>query len=467
VSRRAVIYARISHDRVGAGLGVQRQLDDSRQLADQLGWTVVAEHADNDLSAYSGKPRPGYRALLEDLRTGRADAVLAWHTDRLHRSPRELEEYIVAAESQGAPTHFVKAGALDLATPSGRLVARQLGAVARYEVEHLIERQKAAKLQAARGGRFRGGRRAFGYEADGCTVREKEARIIREVAGKVLANRSVRSIALELNDSGCRGTLGGAWTGASVRDVLLRARNAGLIEHQGQIVGSAQWEPLLDQDTWRQVVAKLRDPARVRVHTRGRRWLGSGLYACGRCGAPVRIASAGKNKPHARPYYRCSGPQVHVSRVAEHVDALVGSVVVERLREPDAAVVLRQHSPGMDPSKPQGDADAVRKRLDELAEVFAAGEITARQLAQGSESLRTRLDELERKIADAYRGSALEDFADGADPGEVWDGLPLEKRRDVVDLLMTVRILPGKAGRKAHGIYFDPHSVEIKWKSEA
>jgi len=122
------VYARISRDRVGAGLGVDRQREDCRELAARLGWSIVVEHTDNDLSAYSGKPRPGYRALLADLREGRVDAVLAWHTDRLHRSPVELEDYITVSERQGAPTHTVKAGPLDLSSPSGRMVARQLGA---------------------------------------------------------------------------------------------------------------------------------------------------------------------------------------------------------------------------------------------------------------------------------------------------------------------------------------------------
>jgi hypothetical protein len=71
------IYCRISHDHIGAGLGVERQEQDYRELAARLGWTVTAVHTDNDLSAYDGKPRPGYRVLLADLEGGRMDAVLA------------------------------------------------------------------------------------------------------------------------------------------------------------------------------------------------------------------------------------------------------------------------------------------------------------------------------------------------------------------------------------------------------
>src|SRR5690348_3663265 len=91
---RAAIYCRISQDREGAGLGVDRQRSDCEALARKLGWDVVVAYTDNDLSAYGGKRRPGYRQLLDDLDAGRVNAVLVWHTDRLHRSPRELEEYV-------------------------------------------------------------------------------------------------------------------------------------------------------------------------------------------------------------------------------------------------------------------------------------------------------------------------------------------------------------------------------------
>jgi len=50
--RSAAIYARISADVEGTGLGVARQVEDCRTLAADRGWTVGAEYVDNDVSAY-------------------------------------------------------------------------------------------------------------------------------------------------------------------------------------------------------------------------------------------------------------------------------------------------------------------------------------------------------------------------------------------------------------------------------
>ena len=254
---RATIYARISSDREGAGLGVQSQEADCRDLAASLGWNVVSVHTDNDVSAYSGKPRPGYRAMLEEIKAGEVDAVLAWHTDRLHRSVTELEEYATLCDAHTVTTHTVKAGHIDLATPSGRLVARQLGSVARYEVEHMVERQRRAKLRSASAGKWKGGRRPFGYASDGIQIIEAEAAVIREAAGSVLAGESLRGVSCRWNAAGLVTSTGGPWDGMKLRRVLLRPRNAGLMEHLGEIVGPAEWAPVLPEEQWRAVAAVL------------------------------------------------------------------------------------------------------------------------------------------------------------------------------------------------------------------
>ncbi|WNV75920.1 recombinase family protein [Geodermatophilus sp. DSM 44513] len=55
--KAAAVYARISSDTEGRALGVARQVEDCRRLAEQLGWPVAQEYMDNDVSAYSSKAR--------------------------------------------------------------------------------------------------------------------------------------------------------------------------------------------------------------------------------------------------------------------------------------------------------------------------------------------------------------------------------------------------------------------------
>ena len=168
-------------------------------------------------------------------RRGKGARLIAWHTDRLHRRPIELESFIDLCDRRGIQVQTVKAGTVDLSTPSGKMVARMLGAAARHEVEHSIERQKRAKEQAALDGKYRGGRRAFGYEADGVAARTEEAAAIRKAAENVLAGVSLRQVARDWNAAGLRTSFGGSeFSSREVRKILLRPRNAGIALHEWQ-----------------------------------------------------------------------------------------------------------------------------------------------------------------------------------------------------------------------------------------
>lgn len=466
MTRAAAIYCRISKDRAGAGLGVDRQEQECRELAQRLGWTVTAVHTDNDISAYSGKRRPGYQALLDGIQAGRVDAVLAWHTDRLHRSPVELEAYIAACDTRGVPTHCVKAGPLDLATPSGRLVARQLGAVARYEVEHMQERQKAAKLQAAQAGRFRGGRRAFGYESDGITVRPDEAALVLDATRRILVGESLGSIAREWNTQGLTGTRGGTWTSVAVREVLIRARNAGLVEHEGEVVATAEWPAIVPEDTWRAVCELLNTPGRRAYRSNDLRWLGSGLFLCGKCndGTTMLTATLVGNRNLRRATYRCkSGP--HLCRVAEPVDEMITKLVLRRLSQPDARLLLFGRS-GVDTAVLSVQADALRARNAGLVGMFTDGVITRGELETERARIRDKLAEIAAEMAAAAAGSPLAGFADSDDVAAAWEAATVSRRKAVIDVLMRVTLLPAPRGRRPGGQYFDPESVRIEWRED-
>jgi len=118
-----------------------RQEAECHARANQLGWGIVAVYSDNDLSAYRVRRRPGYDGLLAAIKRGEVDGLVVWHNGRLHRQPRELEDFIDLIDETGIPVVTVTAGAFDLGTASGKMTARILGAVARQESEHKAERQ--------------------------------------------------------------------------------------------------------------------------------------------------------------------------------------------------------------------------------------------------------------------------------------------------------------------------------------
>ncbi|HEX7461241.1 MAG TPA: recombinase family protein [Dermatophilaceae bacterium] len=340
------VYVRISEDREGAGLGVDRQAQDCRALAAQLQLGGDVEVlADNDISAYSGRCRPSYDRLLDGMRSGRYAVVLAWHTDRLHRTPRDLEEFIDVVDAAGVRVETVKSGPVDLRTPSGRAVARTLTAWARYDSEHTAERIRRKVREIAENGGWSGGGRPFGFEPDGVTVREDEAEEVRRASALVLSGASLGDIVRDLNGRRVLTATGKPWGRTQLRQVLTRARNAGLRQYQGDVLGEAAWLAIVEESTWRAVCALLLDPSRTPAAANARRWLLSGLAVCGMCGEPMRtgtVQSCASGSRSSRTVYRCSSGS-HVARHADPVDDLVRRVVIARLSQPAA----RHRRPGL------------------------------------------------------------------------------------------------------------------------
>lgn len=466
MNRLCLIYVRISQDRAGAGLGVARQEDDCRALAASLGWDVLEVLVDNDVSASTGRVRPGYSRLLDALRAGRAAAVIAWHTDRLHRSPSELETYLDVCEKNGVTTHTVKAGPLDLATPSGRAVARTLGAWARFEVEHKADRTRRAQEQAALAGRWLGGTRPFGWEsaADRPALVDREAEAIRRGSADLLAGHSLSSIAKAWNGDGLTSTLGHRFVPTTVRQVLLRARNAGLATWKGEVVGPSTFPAIVDEETWRAVVALLRAPDRPGAGTDTRaRHLVAGIARC-HCGAFVRSATATGRRPEdKRTVYRCHMTgRGHVGKDARKVDDLVTDAIVDRLARPDAIELV---APGAETRDLGLEAATLRTRLDDLVGSYARGMVTLAQLEAGSAAIRENLQRTEQEMTMRVRTPALVpmlEAPDGVEDG--WSRASLEERRSVVRALMHVTLLPAdKTRRRA----FDPATVRMDWRDLA
>ncbi|MDX2696838.1 recombinase family protein [Streptomyces ipomoeae] len=484
---RAVIYCRISQDRTGAGLGVDRQREDCEALAERNGWQVVEVYVDNDVSAFSGKLRKHYRRMLDDLDQGTATIVIVWHTDRLTRSIVELEEYIDLSDRRGISTHTVQAGTIDLATPSGRMTARILGAVARQESEHKGHRVARARQQRALAGEWSGGIRPFGWGVPTGETRTKvdrktgeevevpvldmnqvvpeEAEVLRHWTDTILAGGSVRSLVKWCADKGITTTRGNPVTHTELRDMLMRPRNAGIAVYKGEEVGRGKWEPIVDEAKFRAVVAILSDPDRMVNRGAQPKWVGSLLYRCGRgeCGEGMTVTQSGGR---SYPSYRC--PTGHGGgRRAEIVDQHVEDTIVERLSRDDAHDLLLPAPDDVDVAALQAEAEELQARKRNLAGMYAVGQIDEMQFAEGTAVVRGQLEGITRQLARAAEVDPLVELVGVKDPRKVWRALPLDRKRNVLRSLVEVTLKTPRPGRMPDGGYFDYDAVVFQWKRGA
>jgi len=458
---RAVIYLRQSKDAAGNELAVSRQREDCRKLADERGWIVTGEYVDNDRSASSGRIRPQYEAMLTAADRSEFDIIVCWHIDRLTRRLADLVTLIPRLEAARIRVATVS-GDINLDTDAGRLVARILGSVAEGEVERKSARQKRAALQAAQQGKPRRAPRAFGYESNGVDLRPDEAEALRAAYASLLAGRTLVGLCRDLTTAGLTTPAGQPFRHSGIRSILLNPRNAALRSYtetkngraikatERTIIGPAQWSPVVDPETFYAAQALLTDPARRKNQNTGtaRRWLLGGLALCGKCedGTTVRVNYRDSNSA-GEPVrvYRCrkSG---HLSREAGFCDERVADRVVARLSRSDARDLLADDD-REDLSELRSQEAVLRLRLDQLAESFADGTLSASQLKAGSERLNARLADLEARMTHTDRAPLLADLVSAGDVRAAWEAAGLDRQRAVIDLLYTVTLLPRSVGR--------------------
>jgi DNA invertase Pin-like site-specific DNA recombinase len=460
---KAGLYARISSDRDGDQLGVRRQLEDCQARAEREGWVVVERYVDDDVSAYSGKPRPAYRRMLDDLRSGYIDAVVVWHVDRLVRQPRELEEFIELCRDLGVSQLATVFGDIDLSTHDGQLMARILGAVARKESDDKSRRITRKHEELAQAGKIAGGgTRPYGFERDRRTIVPSEAAVIRELADRALAGEAIRALCRDLDERGIATVTGVSWKPQTLSRLLASGRISGQREHHGELVAAAEWPAIITPQQTAQLRRLLLDPGR-RTNQLVRRYLLVRLLRCGRCGATLvsRPRSGG-----ARRYICASGPGYtgcgHLFVLAEPLERFVVDVVLLRLDSPELAAALAGAPSEPDAERLQLEISESQSQLEKLAGMFGRQEIALSEWIAARAPIDDRLTGAKRQLGRLSSTSALDGFVgNAAGLRERWESLPLHRQHAIVAAVLDHLVVrPGRQGFNG----FDPSRFEPVWR---
>lgn len=434
----AAIYTRISDDPEGSALGVARQEQDCRDLADRLGLRVTNVFTDNNVSAStnSTKNRPAFDDMVRRVEEGEFSHVLAYSNSRLTRRLRESLDLIDLAKAGRVIIKTVASGEFDLSTADGRATAITLATWDQAEAERVGERVKRAATQRVESGRWHGGVPPFGFakEDKSLVVDDREGSLIREAASRVLGqDETLYSIVKDWNARGDLTRKGASWKHSVLRNVLT---NPALVGTNSAGVENC-WTPILDRLTFERLTERLAPDSARRTNPLGvkssRHALGGGLIVCGRCGKPLYPAArhgaptklvcrAFANGDHENHPKRDDGSsEGRVSIDASALEAYLFERCLAHLDD-DAFwgdIKRKRETADSDTARLRAERDARQGERDRAARAFIAG-IMSERAAQGEVArLDSEIARLSYQIDRAHGGPIARD---------VWN-----ERREVLD----------------------------------
>lgn len=463
--RRAVIYTRISLDKDGEGVGVERQEDECRALAAREGYEVVAVEPDNSASAVSGKRRPGFEKVLMHLTEGRANTVVVWHLDRLARRLVDLQRVLDLCTGRDAPVpdlvvHPVRGQQVRGDDPTAALTASILTLVASFESSHKGERVAAAARARALAGQLTI-RPCYGIHAESGKPVEPAATAVREGFAAFLRSRSVASAHRAMQAADPTGAPAGP---SGARKVLRRAAYAGIVTYRGaeHLEVEAKWTHLIDVPTYRRAQAILDQPARLLQPHRdrgARTTLLSGLLRCAACDRPMEAGSSVGPRIGRYATYHC--PQCGMSRKARPLDAYIVSLAMTRLGQPDAQATILPRDTHPDAEALSEQWAAAIQRRAELGDLWRAGHLPKSEYERHLVEIQNDLAVLEDRLA-AIKTDPDTGNTAPADPAGALVLASLAAMRTVIATLMDVsahRVRPGRQPLRRE-------SLSVTWRSE-
>jgi DNA invertase Pin-like site-specific DNA recombinase len=437
------IYARLSRALDGSWINVDEQEDLGRADLDRRGVPVGRVFKDNSKSAWNPNVvRPDWNLLMHRLESGASGGVWVLDLTRWTRKVLEGERLLELARS--GIRVLSNSGEYDLTTADGRKAFRDAITTAAAESDKISERSRRGKARRAKKGRLNGGVRGFGMpgfypkpegwepgdprEPVPAEVVEAEREIVRECYRRLLAGEPLYRLVRELNTRRVVTSKGYArWYAVTLASSLQRAALAGLVERNGEVVGTAvDVEPVVTREEWERLRALF--AARRRGRPVDRHFL-SGLVRCGTCGN-VLYGQRRKTQPPypdgavRRVYYCLARPETpnacgRNTFDARTLEAAVAHAVKTRLGDPRRAdrIAAKLATAREERGRIEAEISFLNEEADKLAGKVAEWGVD-RVDAQMSPLLR-RIDE--RKSALARLEEPEDAGAAAADAARAWD----------------------------------------------
>jgi site-specific DNA recombinase len=348
--------------------------------------------------------RPEFQRLLNDVRSGRINLILATELSRLSRSIQDFCELWTLFKKHGVSLITLREQ-FDTTTASGEMMVFNLINFAQYERKQTAERISANWMSRAKRGLWNGGSIPFGFDRNPIKKAEllphpTESKQVKEIFELFLEMGSVRKTCLELTKRGIftkkftnkHGIEKGAKqiTVMSLQRILsnrsyIGIREIGVSRGKTLELVPASWQPLLSVELFNQVQERLKlnknkyKPDEWKNHS----FPLTETLVCGECGKNLG-GKSGTSRNKEKHFYYGHPRQLHSDGVTHLKRCRVETVRAEKIED----IILKSLK----------SITSDEKILDHWLEIYAKGTESALPAIQGKlKSIETNILTHERR----------------------------------------------------------------------
>ncbi|MGN1270828.1 MAG: TnpV protein [Clostridia bacterium] len=216
------MYIRVTtEDQAREGFSLGEQEEKLRQLCEFKEYQIFKVYQDAGISAKDMEHRSGFQQMMDDMRKGKINYIVAYKLDRVTRSVRDLEQLIEELEKYNCYL-ICERDDVNTSTANGPFFVRMLTVLSQLEIEVVSERTKFGMSGAIKAEHLPG-TSPLGYYRDIDKVVKIDSNtkgIVRRIFNMYLEGKSYYQISCILDEEKVLYPEHNKWTEAAVRTII-------------------------------------------------------------------------------------------------------------------------------------------------------------------------------------------------------------------------------------------------------
>ena len=402
----AGVYIRVStEDQAREGFSLGEQKEKLLKLCSFKDLEVYKVYKDAGISAKDMEHRPQFQEMLQDMKAGKINYIVAYKLDRITRSVRDLEELISVLEQYNC---FLLCDRDDVntSTANGRFFVRMLTVLSQLEIEIVSERTKFGLNGAIKSGHIPG-QRPFGYtksEDKKMIVDNATRPYVEKIFDMYLEGKSFQQIANYFKENNIYPKK--KWHDTTIQKIIDNKIYMGDYEQYKRIGKQENLEPIVYMNIVEPIISRAKweecqkqKERNQRTYTRDRIYTFFQRLKCPSCGRIMKCKGSGGTKRKYM-YYTCE--HCHINFNENYVEELLESFIYDLL-EYDMAVkkfflpILEDKNNKIDTTTIDKEIRTLEKQRDRIKQAYIKGIVEMEDFKEDYKLIEDKLANLENK----------------------------------------------------------------------